>query len=122
MESLFGIDRALPYEMKIEELFKRGIALWDVAAHCSREGSSDSKIKDVVPNDIPGFLNDNPTVKCIALNGVTGAGRWFKKIYGELPEYSEIDVLTLISTSPANASYSFDQKVAEWEKIVGYTR
>lgn len=121
MEAIFGIDAALPYEMRVKGLFGEGIALWDVVSDCSREGSSDSKIRGVVPNDIPGFLSENPTVKCIALNGVTGAGRWFRKIFDDLPDYPGVTVLTLKSTSPANAAYSFDQKVADWKKIVKYT-
>ena len=122
MESLFGIDRNLPYEERIDALFRRGIALWDVVSDCSREGSSDSNIRNVVPNDISGFLDQNPAVKCIALNGVSGAGRWFKKYFGELPDYPGVEVLTLISTSPANAAYSFGEKLSLWEKIAEYAK
>jgi len=120
MEELFGIDSNLPYEERIEALKRAGIALWDVVSACSRNGSSDSEIRDVVPNDIPGFLNENPTVRCIALNGVTGAGRWFKRTFDDLPGYPGVTVVTLKSTSPANAAYPFDQKVADWKKIVRY--
>ena len=120
MESLFGIDRFLPYDRRIEELSNHGIALWDVISGCSRKGSSDSGIKDVVSNDIPGFLRENPTIKCIALNGATGAGRWFKKIYGDLPEFPGLAILVLKSTSPANAGYTYDEKLSDWKKIVGF--
>lgn len=122
MEGLFGIDSGLPYQKRIEALWERGIALWDVVSDCSREGSSDSKIRDVVPNDIPGFLDENPAIRCIALNGVTGAGRWFKKIYGELPGYPGVVVLPLVSTSPANATYTYHEKLSEWKKIVEYAK
>jgi len=122
MESLFGIDPELPYDRRIDALFEKGIALWDVVSECSREGSSDSKIKDVVPNDIRGFLKKNPTIKCIALNGVGGAGKWFKKIHGELSCCPGVTVLVLKSTSPANAGYTFEEKLSEWKKIVEYTR
>jgi TDG/mug DNA glycosylase family protein len=120
MESLFGIDRDLPYDRRIAKLSNHGIALWDVISGCSREGSSDSGIKDAVSNDIPGFLRENPTIKCIALNGVTGAGRWFKKIYGDLPEFPGIAILVLKSTSPANAGYTYEEKLSDWKRIVGF--
>ncbi|MBN2734251.1 MAG: DNA-deoxyinosine glycosylase [Methanomicrobiaceae archaeon] len=121
MCSLFGIDPDLSYEKRADSLLKRRIALWDVIADCSREGSSDSKIKDVVPNDIHGFLRENPTIKCIALNGVSGSGKWFKKIHGDLLEFPEVVVLTLKSTSPANAAFTYDEKISEWAKIMEYT-
>ncbi|WP_421908747.1 DNA-deoxyinosine glycosylase [Methanolacinia petrolearia] len=120
MESLFGIDRDLPYDQRIAGLLDMGIALWDVISGCSREGSSDSGIKDVVPNDIPGFLHENPTIKCIALNGFTGAGKWFGRIYGDLPEYPDIAVMVLMSTSPANAGYTYEEKLSDWKKIIGF--
>ena len=122
IESLFDIDPELPYDQRIASLFERGIALWDVVSECSREGSSDSKIKDVIPNDIPGFLMENPNIKCIALNGIGGAGKWFKKIHGDLPGHPDVTVLVLKSTSPANAGYTFEEKLSEWKKILEYTR
>ena len=64
MEELFGIDTGLPYEKRIEELEGGGVALWDVISGCLREGSGDSSIRDAVPNDIPGFLEENPTIRC----------------------------------------------------------
>lgn len=38
-------------------LLKHRIALWDVIASCTIEGSSDSTIKNVVPNDLSGILS-----------------------------------------------------------------
>ncbi|MBN1432124.1 MAG: DNA-deoxyinosine glycosylase [Methanomicrobiaceae archaeon] len=122
MDVLFGVDSNLPYERRVEILLERGIVLWDVISVCSREGSSDSSIRDAVPNDITGFIRQNPTIKCIVLNGAAGAGMWFKRICGELPDYPGIAVLTLLSTSPANASYSFDEKVSRWRSIVEFAK
>ena len=122
MQSLFGIDQSLPYNQRVAALSDRGIALWDVISGCSREGSSDSGIKNAIPNDIPEFLREYPTIRCIALNGATGAGKWFKKIYRDLQDFPGIVILILKSTSPANAGYTYDEKLSEWEKIVEFTR
>ena len=122
MDVLFDVDSNLPYKKRVEALMERGIVLWDVISGCLREGSSDSSIRDVIPNDITGFLRQNPTIKCIVLNGSAGAGMWFKRIFGELTEYPDIAVLTLLSTSPANAAYSFDEKVSRWRKIVEFAK
>ena len=37
---------------KKELLYKHGIAVWDVIQSCEIEGSSDSSIRNVIPNDI----------------------------------------------------------------------
>lgn len=122
VEELFGIDSNLPYDERTKELEEAGIALWDVISGCRRDGSSDSSIRDARPNDIPGFLEENPTIKCIALNGKSGAGRHFDKYFMELRERTGLAVFTMPSTSPANAIYSFEEKVAEWRQITAFTR
>lgn len=43
-------------EEKKAFLLRNHIAVWDVIKSCSIIGSSDSSIKDVVPNDIAGLL------------------------------------------------------------------
>ena len=54
-KTLAGI-LAVPVPGSIDEkkefLLSHHIALWDVIASCSIEGSSDSSIRDVVPNDL----------------------------------------------------------------------
>ena len=51
---------ALPYTIdeKKKLLLDNNIALWDVIASCDINGSSDSSIKNVVPNDISKILNE----------------------------------------------------------------
>ncbi|WOF16092.1 DNA-deoxyinosine glycosylase [Methanoplanus sp. FWC-SCC4] len=115
MEEITGIDSNMSYEKKTDMLKEKGIALWDVLMKCKREGSSDNSIKEVVPNDIESFLQNNPTIKCIVLNGKSGAGKWFKKTQKSLFEkYPDIEILEMVSTSPANALYSFNRKKEEW--------
>ena len=41
-------------------LFRNRIAIWDVIASCEIEGSSDSSIRNVIPNDISRILRDAP--------------------------------------------------------------
>ena len=42
---------------KKEMLIKHNIAVWDVIKECSIQGSSDSSIENVVPNDLERILN-----------------------------------------------------------------
>ena len=46
MGNLFGFDRdATPYPKRLEILRSSGVALWDVLAGCTRDGSLDSNIR-----------------------------------------------------------------------------
>jgi TDG/mug DNA glycosylase family protein len=112
MEEVFGIPAALPYPERCRRLEHEGVALWDVVAACSRPGSADSRIRNPVPNDILGFVRALPSVRLIALNGST-AGR----LYHRLCEVPGIPVVTLPSTSPANAAVTFAEKVRMWDMV-----
>ena len=111
MELIFGIDRALPYAIRTARLTGCRVALWDVLASCTREGSADATIRDTVPNDIAGFLASHPSIRCIALNG-TAAGRYFAR------EGCSVPAVVLPSTSPANARLSLDEKTRIWNNCL----
>lgn len=111
-EVLFGIPAIHPYPERCRRLTETGIALWDVASSCSRQGSADSRIRDVVPNDIAGFTRAHPSVRLIALNG-SAAGRLFRRT-GEVPGIRSV---VLPSTSPANAAMTFEEKVRAWSVV-----
>jgi TDG/mug DNA glycosylase family protein len=119
MEEILGIDSSLPYDERIEAIISERIALWDVLSGCKREKSSDGSISSAVPNDISGFLEKYPTVKYITLNGKTGAGKWFYRTQKDILSRDDLTVRILPSTSPANALFSFEDKLDEW-RIVGY--
>ena len=117
MEALFAERLSLDYEQRIELLKKHRIALWDVIASAQREGSLDSAIKpnSVVPNDIMALLKAFPSIRSIYLNG-GGATALFKRhIAKQLPRAFQI--ITLPSTSPANARMRFEEKLAQWRVV-----
>ena len=105
-----------PVAGSIEEkkifLLKHRIALWDVIASCTIEGSSDSTIKNVVPNDLSGILSA-ADISRIFCNG--GASFQYYKKYQE-PRTGRAAV-RLPSTSPANAAWSLDRLIREWAAI-----
>lgn len=113
-----------PYQERLDLLTGEGIAIWDVVASCSRTRSSDSSICDVIPNDIRGFLADHPSIRCIALNGKTGAGHWFHRYFSDVaePETGEAGIVLLQfpSTSPAYAGMSLEDKAERWRRILEY--
>ena len=112
IETLFHIDRHLPYGVRTFHLAERGIALWDVICACCRQGSADTRIRDPVFNDIAGFLASYPTITLIVLNGRT-AGRYYHQL--DIP--TSVPSVVLPSTSPANTQFTLKEKVRLWEII-----
>ena len=97
---------------KKDFLLKNHIAVWDVIASCDIEGSSDSSIKNAVPNDFSDILKAAP-IRKIYTNGGT-AYKLYHKYYEKV---TGIKAMKLPSTSPANASYSLDRLISEWKVI-----
>lgn len=95
-------------------LHRHHIAVWDVIATCTITGSSDSSIRDVVPNPIDELLKQAQIVR-IFVNGKTA---W--KLYDRyLKERCAREAIVLPSTSPANAAWKLDDLVETWESRIG---
>jgi len=110
---LLGGDFPLPYDERTQLLTGHHIALWDVLGECSREGSLDSAIRDESPNDLERFLAHHGTIRRVLFNGTparTLFGRHFPGLFASRRD----DLVTLPSTSPACARYTFDEKLARW--------
>lgn len=93
-------------------LIDNHIALWDVIAQCEITGSSDLSIKNAVANNLDIILN-SANIKKIFVNGKTAEKYYNKYLF----EKTGINAVCLPSTSPANASYSFEKLKKEWSKI-----
>lgn len=100
-------------EQKENLLAANKVALWDVIQSCDISGSSDASIKNAVVNDIP-YILTNSSIGKIITNGQT-AYRLYNKY---LLDAASIPAVSAPSTSPANASYSFERLVAEWKKAI----
>lgn len=100
-------------EEKKQMLLKHHIAVWDVIASCRIEGSSDSSIRDVVPNDLQTILQ-HTKIRKIGTNGGT-AYRLYQKY---LLEKTGMEAVKLPSTSPANAAWSLERLIEEWRALI----
>ncbi len=96
---------------KKQMLLRHGIAVWDVVASCQITGSSDSSIRDVIPNDI-GALLQKADITHIYANGTKAYDLYMKYVYGQTGR----EIIKLPSTSPANAAYSFDRLYTVWQE------
>lgn len=112
MEQIAGIDSKLSYARRITLVKSRQIALWDVMQTCLREGSLDSQIRNVIPNDIESFAGKLPALRKIILNG-RAAETEYRKHSGSI---LNIPAVYLPSTSPANAGLSYREKFLSWQE------
>ena len=88
------------------------IALWDVIASCRIEGSADSSIRDVVPNDVASLLEASH-IEAVFTNGKTAQNLYDKYLKSTLG----MTAVCLPSTSPANAAWSMEKLVEAWRAI-----
>lgn len=115
--SLFGEAVEEDYEKRKEFLLAHNIALWDVLEACEREGSSDSDIRDSVPNDFAWLFRNYPGITHVCFNGGP-AERLFKRYV----ERRGVDVSgkafhSLPSTSPAY-TIGFEKKFERWRLLL----
>ncbi|MFT3816433.1 MAG: DNA-deoxyinosine glycosylase [Rubrivivax sp.] len=98
-----------PYARRLDFVRERGLGIWDVYACCRRPGSLDSDISDATLNDLPALVARLPRLALIAHNGGESARTM------RITRALGLPVLRLPSTSPANASWSFERKRAAWQ-------
>lgn len=92
-------------------MLAHGLGVWDVYGACEREGSLDSSIRNPQVNDFASLSRRCPQLQAIAHNG----GESYK--HARCTAGLGLPVYRLPSTSPANASWSFERKLAAWRTI-----
>lgn len=104
------------YEKRSKWLLDRGLGLWDVYASCERSGSLDSAIRNPQVNDFASLKAHCPQLKMIAHNG----GESFKhaRLVRSSLGVEHFPLVKLPSTSPANASWNFERKLAAWRAVM----
>lgn len=110
---VYGEKTPNSIEEKKSFLLRNRIAVWDVIKSCDIEGSADSSIKNVVPNDLNRILNQ-AEIEHIFLNGKKAEQLYKKYMEKEIDRKAEC----LPSTSPANAAWSFERLEEEWKRIL----
>lgn len=129
------------YPLRTEWLIQRGLGLWDVYASCEREGSLDTRIRNAEVNDFASLRARCPRLAAIAHNGgesyrharlvqqalsASPPSRDAKAASGGRTSHAGVGlgatiplpVYRLPSTSPANASWSFERKLAAWRDVM----
>ena len=100
------------YAQRLAIAREHGLGLWDVYASCRREGSLDSAIEAPVLNDLAGLKQRAPGLCAVVHNGGESA-RAMRHTHT-----LGVAVHRLPSTSPANAGWSFEHKLAAWRAVL----
>lgn len=112
ISAVLGVPVPTSVEEKKKMLLSGHLAVWDVTASCTIAGSSDSSIRDVVPNDISHILME-ADIRQIFCNGTASYNLYRKYI---LPMTGR-EAVKLPSTSPANAAWGLMRLTEEWSQI-----
>ena len=90
-------------------LREHGVALWDAAACCEREGSLDSSMRGVVYNDFSRVYAVCPRIGVVLCNGGTAFSLFMRSGFA-----GERRVLRMPSTSPAY-TMPYEEKRSVWK-------
>ena len=101
-------------EAKKKLVLAHGIALWDTAGSCRREGSLDAAMREIELNDFGGFFKRYPSIEKVLLNGGMA---W--TLYHRLPEdiVRSRPCVKMPSTSPAY-TMKFEEKLRIWKREI----
>ena len=106
-------ETPLTVEEKSSLILRHHLALWDSIKSCTITGSSDSSVRDVVPNDLS-VIFDNSKTERVFCNGALSHKMYMKYIYPQ----TGVAAVKLPSTSPANAAFSLERLAQSWKVIL----
>jgi len=99
----------LAYEERLAALLRARIGLWDTVASAVRPGSLDAAIRDERHNELATLTASLPDLRAVAFNGAKSASIGSRLLAG-----SELALVPLPSSSPANASIPLAVKEKLW--------
>ena len=112
MARLYMLPDFQSIDEKRQFLTEHHIAMWDSIYECDIYGASDASIKNAIPTDLGKIIRCSK-IRQIFTNG-KASGRVFEKYQAKTLGRTSI---TLPSTSPANAAWSLDRLLTEWQIV-----
>lgn len=112
---LFDVFGAAPtgdYEAKKAMIRDNGLALWDAARSCEREGSLDSSMRGVAYNDFAALYARCPHIHTVLCNGGMAHALFLKS-----GSAGERQVIRMPSTSPAY-TMPYARKLQTWKETL----
>lgn len=106
---------SLDYDTRIARLLESGIALWDTVASARRDGSLDAAIREAAHAQLAELVATLPQLRAVAFNGrkASAIGR---------PQLAQTDLalVDLPSSSPANAAMPLAEKERLWARLADF--
>jgi TDG/mug DNA glycosylase family protein len=120
--ALFNINIDDGYDSRVRQVSQLPLILWDTLKACHRDGSLDSKIlkHQIEANDIAGLVERYAELRAIAFNGAASEQHFNRLEKHRLPANRDLELIKLPSTSPANATMNFGQKLEAWRDLLNY--
>ena len=117
VSAIYGEPVSDDYGAKVSLLRRNNVVVWDVLHSAERIGSSDSAIRNAIPNKFEAFFDDHQHIRAIAFNGQKAHAMFHKCVVPSLLAQRHIRAAVLPSTSPAY-TLSFEKKVAVWRAFL----
>jgi len=111
--TIFNRPVSYDYADRLTLLKENKIALWNVLRECERKGSSDSNIKNEIPNDFSWLHNNYPQISYVFFES-KAAAKYFEK---HCKRRAGIRYHTLPSTSGLNARTTLAEKLEAWSVL-----
>ena len=108
LSAIFEEEIGNTIEEKKEFLYRNHIALFDVIKSCEIENSSDTSIKNVVPNNLKTIIKQSQ-IKFIFTTGRKAYDLYQKYCFPE----TKIEAIYLPSTSPANCPKNIETTLVD---------
>ena len=112
MFDTFGIEPTRDYAAKKALIRENGLALWDVAEACEREGSLDSNMRDIQYNNFAQLFEYCPHIHTVLCNGGTAHSLFVKSGFA-----GDRRIYRMPSTSPAY-TMSYARKLEIWKETL----
>lgn len=109
---VFGKAPTGDYEAKKALIRENGLALWDVACTCEREGSLDSAMRGIATNDFAALYARCPHIRTVLCNGGTAHALFVKSGFA-----GDRRVIRMPSTSPAY-TMPYEKKRMIWKETL----
>lgn len=112
LAAVLGCAVPVTIDEKRDMLLAHHVAVWDVIASCEITGSSDSSIRNAVPNDVGPIAAQVQAIFCNGQTAFRLYGRFLEPVLGR-------PAIPLPSTSPANAAWSLERLTDAWRAALG---
>ena len=109
---VFGEAPTSDYEAKKALICRNRLALWDAAAACEREGSLDSRMRDIAYNDFSSLYAACPDIRTVLCNGAAAHDMFLKSGFAGARR-----VCRMPSTSPAY-TMPYEKKKELWKEAI----